>query len=97
MYVVTVEFTAVPAHRSELGKALQRQAANSLSLETECHTFLVSTDANDGNRFFLYEEYTDRAAFDAHLASDHFAEFNARVTPWVASKKVETWVRPASC
>ncbi|MEU4241695.1 putative quinol monooxygenase [Actinoplanes sp. NPDC026619] len=25
--------------------------------------------------FILYEQYTDRAAFDAHTASEHFAEY----------------------
>ena len=25
--------------------------------------------------FILYEQYTDRAAFDAHAASEHFAEY----------------------
>ena len=29
----------------------------------------------DGPSFILYEQYTDRAAFDAHAASAHFAEY----------------------
>lgn len=35
------------------------------------------------NHFFVYERYTDRAAFDAHLAAEHCAAFNAELTPLV--------------
>ncbi|MEM7522936.1 MAG: antibiotic biosynthesis monooxygenase [Pseudomonadota bacterium] len=37
---------------------------------------------------FLYEVYDDAAAFDAHLASDHFKDFDAAVAPMVAAKTV---------
>ena len=93
MYVVTVEFIIAPDHRSEFGQAVIRQAENSLALESDCHTFLVSVDESNPCRFFLYEEYADRAAFDQHLASTHFHEFDALVASWVESKKVDTWQR----
>ncbi|OLT31117.1 antibiotic biosynthesis monooxygenase [Actinomadura sp. CNU-125] len=35
--------------------------------------YVVHADTED-TAFILYEEYTDRAAFDAHAASEHFAE-----------------------
>ncbi len=38
--------------------------------------------------FFLYEIYTDRAGFEAHLASAHYKSFDQLVQPWVADKKV---------
>jgi quinol monooxygenase YgiN len=35
----------------------------------------VHAEAGAGpSAFILYEQYTDRAAFDAHAASEHFAE-----------------------
>ena len=36
----------------------------------------------------LYEIYDDAAAFDAHLATPHFAIFNEATAPLVASKTV---------
>ncbi|GGN66373.1 hypothetical protein GCM10010112_28700 [Actinoplanes lobatus] len=36
--------------------------------------YVVHTDAEDPNAFLLYEVYADRAGFDAHAASGHFAE-----------------------
>ena len=36
----------------------------------------------------LYEIYTDRAAFDFHLKSKHFTEFNLASQRYVKDKKV---------
>ena len=41
----------------------------------------------------LYEIYTDKAAFDAHLASNHFHDFNAATLDWVSDKKVSAYER----
>ena len=40
------------------------------------------------DRIVLYEIYDDRAAFEAHLKTPHFHEFNAGSTPLVADKSV---------
>jgi len=37
--------------------------------------------------------YDDRAAFDAHLATAHYAEFNTGTADWVASKTVRHYQR----
>ena len=37
--------------------------------------YLAHRSADDPRKFFLYEQYDDRAALDAHRASDHFADF----------------------
>ncbi len=34
--------------------------------------YLVHRSPTDPRRFFLYEQYTDQAALDAHRASPHF-------------------------
>ena len=93
VYVITVEFNVEAEHREAFRDALAKQASNSLEREAECHTFHVCADENDGPRFFLYEQYSDRAAFDAHLATDHFQEFSALIAPWVTSKQVNSWYR----
>ncbi len=95
MYVVSVEFVVDSAHLAAFRRAVLEQARNSLDLEPDCHAFHVCVDdgGQQGTRFFLYEEYTDRPAFDAHLASGHFHEFSALVDSWVESKRVNTWWR----
>jgi quinol monooxygenase YgiN len=39
----------------------------------------------------LYEVYTDKTAFDAHLASAHFRDFNDAVQEWVGDKQLSTF------
>ena len=42
----------------------------------------------EADRIVLYEIYDDRAAFDAHLKTAHFASFNEASAALVADKKV---------
>ncbi len=93
MYVVAVEFRAVADRVQDLREALCRQARNSLVRERDCHGFDVCQDPDDPARFFLYELYSDAAAFDVHLASAHFHDFDATVQPWIESKTVRVWTR----
>lgn len=66
-------------------------ATTSLREEPDCHQFDVATDSNAPDSVFLYEIYTDRAGFDAHLASAHFKSFDAAVKHMIADKIIQTW------
>lgn len=90
MYVITVEFQVKPEHISAFLPAMKEQAKNSLDLEEHCHHFDVCQDTNNSNRIFLYEIYSDEAAFQAHLDSTHFKTFAERVSTWVDSKSVHS-------
>ena len=59
--------------------------------ETDCHRFDVSIDAKDGGRVFLYELYTDEAAYQAHRQTPHYHDFSTRITDRVAQKNIKTW------
>jgi (4S)-4-hydroxy-5-phosphonooxypentane-2,3-dione isomerase len=91
MYVVTVTFEVEPGHVEAFTAAMLTQARNSLEREDRCTCFDVCRDPDHPERIFLYEIYDDRAAFDDHLASDHFKSFDRTVAPWVRRKNVETW------
>jgi (4S)-4-hydroxy-5-phosphonooxypentane-2,3-dione isomerase len=91
MYVVTVTFEIDPGHVDAFTAAVLTQARNSLEREERCSCFDVCRDPDHPERIFLYELYDDRAAFDLHLASDHFKSFDRTVTPWVRQKNVGTW------
>lgn len=88
MYVVIVEFVIHPEHAAVFKQRVLRQARDSLEFETECHVFDVCFDPARENFVLLYEVYTDKAAFDAHLASAHFLDFDATVQPWISDKKL---------
>ena len=93
MYVVTVEFSIVADHLDAFTQAMNAQAVASLEKEVDCHQFDVCFDPESPTTCFLYELYTDKAAFDLHLESQHFQDFSAKVADWVSSKTVKTYER----
>ena len=96
MYTVTVEFEIREGFETAFLERVQQQARDSLALEADCHRFDVSANTGPPLRVFLYELYTDAAAFDAHLASDHFKSFDAGVAEMIARKSVVRWSLMAS-
>ena len=91
MYVVTVLFEVASERWGAFLPTVRRQARLSLAREDGCLRFDVCL-AEDAGQVFLYEIYRDRAAFDAHLETAHFREFDAHVAPWVTRKSVATFV-----
>lgn len=94
MHVITVRFEISRNHAARFREAVVQQARNSLGSEPGCHQFDVCEapdDSGDATIFFLYEKYDDRAAFDAHLDSEHFRLFDAAVKDAVVSKSVDSW------
>ena len=93
MYVVVVEFITHAEHYEQFVDRVCRQAEDSLRLETNCHVFDVCVSPLQPNLVLLYEVYSDKKAFDAHLDSAHFHDFNTAVQQWVSDKKVSTYTR----
>ena len=93
MYVVVVEFTIKPEFAERFRERVRQQARDSLTLESECHVFDVCIDRERENFVLLYEVYSDRAAFDTHLASAHFIDFDKMVRDWVKGKQVGYYTR----
>ncbi len=91
MFVITVLFECHVEQTEAFAAALETQAHNSVTKEQDCLVFDVCSDPEMPNRFFLYEVYSDEAAFDLHLKSDHFLDFDKKVAPMVASKTVGRW------
>ncbi len=93
MYVVTVTFTLHDNCADAFMPLMQAQAENSVRLEEGCHYFDVVHQADDLNTVFLYEIYTDRTAFDIHLKSIHFNNFDQKVKNLVKDKSVRCFDR----
>ncbi|TNF89195.1 MAG: antibiotic biosynthesis monooxygenase [Gammaproteobacteria bacterium] len=90
MYVVIVEFTTHESNFEAFLARVRRQASDSLQQESDCHVFDVCVSPDRDNYVLLYEVYSDRDAFDAHLESAHFRDFDSTVAEWVGDKKVTT-------
>ena len=91
MYAVCVMLRLKPGKRDDFMPMILTNANTSLRTEPECHRFDVATDSADPDAVFLYELYTDRAGFDAHLATEHFAIFDAASAPLLADKTIITF------
>lgn len=97
MFVVTVVFECHAGQTEAFAAALEAQAHNSVTKEQDCLVFDVCNDPEKPARFFLYEVYSDEAAFDLHLKSDHFRDFDQKVSEMLVSKTVGRWKkRPAA-
>lgn len=92
-YVVVVSFKIRSDAVGSFRERLSRQAEDSLALEPDCHQFDICVDPAREGLFLLYERYSDEAAFQSHLQSDHFKAFDAEIAPWVEEKEVRLLVR----
>jgi autoinducer 2-degrading protein len=94
MYVVTVKFQIKPAFWNAFRDAILVNAAASLADEPGCACFDVCEDP-DASTIFLYELYSDAAAFEVHLGARHYIDFSAVTADWVDAKLVARYQRVA--
>ena len=87
-FVIVVDFRVKPGQMAAFRTLIDENARASVRDEKGCSRFDVCADRKDPNRILLYEIYDDRAAFDAHLKTKHFAVFNEASAPLVAGKTV---------
>ena len=93
MHVITVTFDVKPDHVNAFREAMLEQARASLDRETDCHQFDVAFDPDEPTVCFLYELYSNRAAFEAHLRTPHFKKFDEKVSTWLTGKSVRAFER----
>jgi quinol monooxygenase YgiN len=81
MLVVIARYRVRPGRGDEVAALLGPHIAATRA-EPGCLAFLVNRSMDDGDRFVLYEQYADEAAFQAHRVSPHFREIiDGRVVP----------------
>jgi quinol monooxygenase YgiN len=57
--------------------AVARELAAATRTEPGCEAYVPCQDPEDPRSFLFYEQYHDRAAFEAHGASEHFQRLAA--------------------
>jgi quinol monooxygenase YgiN len=55
-------------------RALLEEIAPVVRSEPGCLMYIVHQSVDDPRTFFLYEQYVDEAAFQAHRETEHFQE-----------------------
>ena len=93
MYVIVAEFNVVAEHVDDFLDAIKINAGHSVAREPGCRQFDVCIDPVRGECIYLYEVYDDEPAFQAHLESEHFHDFDQSVGDWVLEKTVTAYHR----
>jgi len=74
--VLVVRMRVREGAEAEAGDILRELAAETRR-EPGCEAYVPSVDPNDAQALFIYEQYVDPAALEAHGASEHFARLAA--------------------
>ena len=74
MICVAVTYIVKPGNEGEAAE-LFRKLTGHTRTEPGCRFYLAHRSTADPRRFFLYEQYDDQAALDAHRAAPHFERF----------------------
>ena len=77
MVVLAVTWMAKSGHEDEVAQIFSKLQAASRK-EPGCLMYIVHRHKTDPQRFFLYEQYRDDAAREAHRQSPHFQEYVAK-------------------
>ncbi len=87
-FVILAEFDVAPEHTDAFMRLVRENAVASVRDEPGCRRFDVLRPENGSERVALYEIYHDRAAFEAHLRTPHFAAFDVATKPLVSGRSV---------
>ena len=71
VYVVAAKWTAKQGEEEAVAKAIEQLAPPSRA-EPGMLMYQPHRDPENPRVFFFYEQYRDKAAYDAHLNSEHF-------------------------
>ena len=74
MICVAVTYVVKPGHEDEAVELFRTLTGHTLT-EPGCRMYLAHRSTTDPRRFFLYEQYDDQAALDAHRAAPHFEKY----------------------
>jgi autoinducer 2-degrading protein len=91
MICLAVTFVVQPG-REEDAIGLFARLTEATRAEPGCRMDRAHRSADDPRKFLLYEQYDDRAALDAHRASEHFVRLATRgLFPIIESRTPELY------
>lgn len=74
MVVLAVTWVASPGKEADVA-AIFRRLEQASRQEPGCLMYVVHQHRTDSRRFFIYEQYVDDNALEAHRQSPHFQEY----------------------
>ena len=86
MVVLAVTWIAKQGHENEVVKIFGELQTASRQ-EPGCLMYMVHRHKTDAQRFFIYEQYRDDVALDAHRNSPHFQEYAVKRLKEIGERK----------
>ncbi|HME33443.1 MAG TPA: putative quinol monooxygenase [Terriglobales bacterium] len=93
MVVLAVTWIAKLGHE-EAAAEIFRKLTTASRREPGCLMYLVHRHKTDPQCFFIYEQYRDETALDAHRQSAHFQEYAVNRLKEIADRKEGTLYSP---
>jgi len=85
MTVLAVIWMTKPGHEEEAARVFGILTTESRK-EPGCLMYVVHRHRSDPARFFVYEQYVDDAALEAHRNSPHFLEYARKQLPLLGER-----------
>lgn len=85
MVVLAVTWMAKTGRESEVATIFEKLSAESRR-EPGCIVYQVHKHKTEPRRFFIYEQYKDDAALEAHRGATHFLQYAKKDLPKVADR-----------
>ena len=85
MVVLAVTWMAKVGRESEVTAFFEKLSTESRK-EPGCLMYQVHKHKTDPRRFFIYEQYKDAAALEAHRAAPHFLQWAKKDLPKLADR-----------
>ncbi|MFZ0808673.1 MAG: putative quinol monooxygenase [Candidatus Sulfotelmatobacter sp.] len=85
MVVLAVTWMAKAGHEADVTAVFQKLTEQSRQ-EPGCAMYQVHRHKTESRRFFIYEQYKDDAALEAHRTAPHFQQLAKKDLPKVADR-----------
>ncbi|PYX50183.1 MAG: antibiotic biosynthesis monooxygenase [Acidobacteria bacterium] len=85
MVVLAVTWMAKVGHEAEVAAILEKLTQQS-RMEAGCAMYQVHRHKTEPRRYFIYEQYKDDAALEAHRTAPHFLQHAKKELPKVADR-----------
>jgi quinol monooxygenase YgiN len=86
MIALAVTYIFKAGHEEEAAGYF-RELIPASRLEPGCRLYVVHRAKSDPAKFFIYEQYDDEAALDAHIASPHFERYGKNGIRKIAERR----------
>lgn len=85
MVVLAVTWMAKAGHETEVASIFSKLTEESRK-EPGCLMYQVHRHKTEPRRFFIYEQYQNDAALEAHRATPHFLQHARKALPKIADR-----------